>query len=89
MFQQQLYLWERFGDVGIHLPVHSPPHFETVVIGLGGDVLPYWIPGQAFNQPSVSSQACDHLWRDMMEAEAWREGHSALSLLWQYKKLKV
>lgn len=57
------YLAEGFGDVGLHLPVHRPPHFEAVVVGLGGDVFPYWVPRQTFNQPSVSSQTCYHLWR--------------------------
>ena len=58
-----LYLVEGFGDVGLHLPVHRPPDFEAVVVGLGGDVLPHRVPGQAFNQPGVSPQTCDHLWR--------------------------
>lgn len=56
-----LYLTEGFGDVGFHLPVHCPPHFEAVVVSLGGDVLPHWIPGQTFNQSGVSSQTRHHL----------------------------
>lgn len=64
-----LYLTEGFGDVGLHLPVHSPPHLEAVVVGLGGDVLPHWIPRQTFNQPGVAPQTRHHLWKDAKKTE--------------------
>lgn len=74
------YLAKRFGDVGVHLPVHRPPHFEAVVVGLRGDVLPHRVPRQAFDQPGVPSQACHHLWRRRRKSELHMTGrHKGLN----------
>lgn len=59
-----MYLTEGFGDVSFHLPVHCPPHSEAVVVGLGRNVLPHWIPSETFHQTSVSSQTCHHFWKN-------------------------
>lgn len=76
-----LYLTEGFGDVGFHLPIHCPPHFEAVVIGLRGNVFSHRIPRQTLHQPSVSSQTSHHLWRDTKKTEGWADENclSALS----------
>lgn len=79
-----LYLAEGFSDVCFHLPVHRPPHFETVVVGLGCDVLAHWIPRQTLHQPRVSSQTRHHLWRGdtVMDDELTRqETHLKISSL--------
>lgn len=68
-----IYLTEGFGNVSFHLPVHCPPHSEAVVIGLGCNVLPHWIPSETFYQTSVSSQTCYHFWGGEKKADQLTE----------------
>lgn len=68
-----IYLTEGFGNVSFHLPVHCPPHSEAVVIGLGCNVLPHWIPSETFYQTSVSSQTCYHFWGGKKKADQLTE----------------
>lgn len=74
-----LYLTEGFGDISFHLPVHSPPHSEAVVIRLGCNVLPHWIPREPFHQTSVSSQTCHHFWKNRVDKNSlsvWKAPHT-------------
>lgn len=51
------YLIKGFCDASFQLPVHCPPHFQTPIISLRGNIFSNRIPGQPFHQARMSFQS--------------------------------
>lgn len=51
------YLIKGFCDAGFQLPVHGPPHLQTSIISLRGNVFSNRIPGQPFHQARMPLQS--------------------------------